>query len=69
MTTGKAQVLTNVQDSIKSVISAHKAILEGIATHAQKRREIQDSSRRDAKQRALAAEGASKQNAQIRAAS
>lgn len=69
MPVNKAKALSDLQESVRNVISAHEAIKQGIATHAEKRRALQQEARHAADRRARISEGAAKQNAQVRAAS
>lgn len=68
MPVNKAKALSDLQESVRNVISAHEAIKQGIATHAEKRRALQQESRHAADRQARISEGAAKQNAQVRAA-
>lgn len=57
--------LTDVQQAIRDVISAHEAIVKGIATHAEKRRALQQEMRHEAERQLAISEGAKRQNAQV----
>lgn len=68
MVLNKSKALSDFKVSLQKTISAHEAIKQGIATHAQKRRVLQQEARHAAERQARISEGAAKQNAQIRAA-
>lgn len=65
----RVQALADVQASIRKMISTHDAVMKGIATHAEKQRALHQAARHEAEQRARIAEGAKRQNEQIRTAS
>lgn len=69
MVKSNAQALTNLQETARKLVSAHEAIKQGIATHAEKERATLQAKRHATEQQARIAEGAAKQNAQVRAAS
>jgi hypothetical protein len=62
----KAQALTDVQGAIAKMISAHEAVKQGIATHAEKRRAAQQASRHAAEQQLRIEAGIKAQNADVR---
>lgn len=68
MAIGKTEPLANVQKSLAKMTSAHDAIREGIATHAQKHNAATDAKRKQAEQQRRIAEGTAKHNAAIPAA-
>lgn len=69
MAIGKTEPLVNVQKSLAKMMSAHEAIREGIATHAQKHNAATDVKRKQAEQALRIAEGTAKHNAAIPATS
>lgn len=69
MPVNNQRVLSELKVSLQKTISAHEAIKQGIATHAEKRRALQQEARHAADRQARITEGAAKQNAQVRAAS
>lgn len=65
MAISKTEPLVNLRKSAAKMISAHEAIREGIATHAQKHNAATDAKRRQAEQTLRIAEGTAKHNATI----
>lgn len=58
-------VITDIQQAARDLISAHKAVGEGIATHAEKHRVATNQKREEAARNLRIAEGARRHNAEI----
>lgn len=58
-------VHTNVKAALRDIISAHQAILDGIATHAEKHRLIVDARREEVRRQDAINAGIAKQSGQV----
>lgn len=59
--------MTDLSNAIRKTLSAHRAVLEGIATHAERHRAALEAARHEAEQQAKIKEGIKRQNAQLHA--